>query len=107
MNPLQHQAIQRFQIEHHARTGEILDFATATRLLAEERQIQQLCARDDMIARLEHARRCVGQRFTQFVAEEGYPRPRLLSMQQRVHERLVRLALEQRARPVVPGWLQP
>jgi hypothetical protein len=65
--------LQRFQIAHHQRTGEILTPDQARPLLARERALQQVRARDDMVRRLEHARRLVGTDNRPFVPEEGYP----------------------------------
>lgn len=69
--------LQRFQVAHHARTGEVLSPEEARPLLKRARELQMLQARDDMVSRLAHARKMLGAQMTDAVPEEGMDPPAL------------------------------
>ena len=62
--------LQRFQIAHHMRTGEVLTPDQARPLLAREREVQLRAAYHDMVRRLAHARRLQGASRAEFVEED-------------------------------------
>ncbi len=69
---IQAQLVIDRQIAHHRETGEVITPDRAREMLRMDREVQILLARDDMIRRLDYARRMRGASRAEFVPEPEF-----------------------------------